>query len=47
MKCNITTSGYYGEFCAKHKCAKYPCSELLGAHRERLGDVVIRKVKPT
>lgn len=39
MKCNISISKYYREFCVKLKCGLYPCSQLVSAHRSRLGEV--------
>jgi len=43
MKCNITKSKFYGQYCKKRGCDLYPCSQLVLAHRNKLGDVVYIK----
>ena len=40
MICQITTSGFYKEYCKKHGCWMYPCSQLLEAHRKTIGEVI-------
>jgi len=45
MKCKITKSKHYGDYCKKRACTLFPCSQLVLAHREKLRDVVTIKQK--
>lgn len=44
MKCNIPKSKFYQQWCNKRQCGLHPCSQMISAHKQRLGDVVLKKV---
>lgn len=43
--CNIPSSKFYKEYCNKRQCSLHPCSQMISAHRVRLGDVAVVRIR--
>jgi hypothetical protein len=41
MKCNITKSKFYGQWCNKRQCFLHPCSQLISSHKITFKDALV------